>query len=106
MTTLTDLSEFDLVRVLTEPKNALIKQYQALFELDGIELVFTDEAIKIISQKAISLKTGARALRSILEEKLLELMYDTPSLEGIQEVVITGGVIRGESTPQLIRKSA
>jgi len=106
MTTLTDLSEFDLVRMLTEPKNALTKQYQALFELDGIELVFTDEAIKIISQKAISLKTGARALRSILEEKMLELMYDTPSLEGIQEVVITGGVIRGESTPQLIRKTA
>jgi len=106
MTTLSDLSESDLVRVLTEPKNALIKQYQALFELDGINLVFTDEAVNIISQKAASLKTGARALRSILEEKMLDLMYDTPALEGIQEVVITDEVIRGKTAPQLIRKSA
>ena len=106
MTTLSDLSESDLVRVLTEPKNALIKQYQALFELDGINLVFTDEAVNIISQKAACLKTGARALRSILEDKMLDLMYDTPALEGIQEVVITDDVIRGKTTPQLIRKSA
>lgn len=106
MTTLSDLSESDLVRVLTEPKNALIKQYRALFELDGINLVFTDEAINVISQKAASLKTGARALRSILEEKMLDLMYDTPALEGIQEVVITDEVIRGKTAPQLIRKSA
>ena len=75
-------------------------------ELDGINLVFTDEAINVISQKAASLKTGARALRSILEEKMLDLMYDTPALEGIQEVVITDDVICGKNTPQLIRKSA
>ena len=106
MTTLRDLSESDLVRVLTEPKNALAKQYRALFELDGIDLVFTDEAIRTIAHKAATLKTGARALRSILEEKMLDLMYDTPALEGIQEVVITDAVIRGETTPQLIRKSA
>jgi len=106
MTTLSDLSEADLVRVLTEPKNALVKQYRALFELDGIELVFTDGAIQTIAQKAASLKTGARGLRNILEEKMLDLMYDTPALEGIQEVVITEAVIRGETTPQLIRKSA
>ena len=92
--------------MLTEPKNALVKQYRALFELEGVDLVFTDEAIRTIACKAASLKTGARALRSILEEKMLDLMYDTPALEGIQEVVITDAVIRGETAPQLIRKSA
>ncbi len=106
MTTLTDLSESDLVRVLTEPRNALVKQYRALFELDGIDLVFTDEAVKTVAHKAASLKTGARALRTILEEKMLDLMYDTPALEGIQEVVITEEVIQGTKKPQLIRKSA
>lgn len=106
MTTLTDLSESDLVRVLTEPRNALVKQYQALLELDGIDLVFTDGAVKSVAHKAASLKTGARALRTILEEKMLDLMYDTPALEGIQEVVITEDVITGEKKPQLIRKSA
>jgi len=106
MTTLSDLSESDMVRVLTEPRNALVKQYRALFELDGIDLVFTDEAVKTVAHKAASLKTGARALRTILEEKMLELMYDTPALEGIQEVVITEDVIEGNNKPQLIRKSA
>ena len=106
ITALTELHEADLVRIMTEPKNALIKQYQALFGLDDIHLAFTDEAIGLIAHKAFALKTGARALRSILETVMLELMYDTAALEGVKEVLITPEVIRGESQPQLIRKSA
>ncbi len=106
LTTLTDLNEEDLIRVLTEPKNALIKQYRALFDLDHIELTFTDEAIQTVSHRAVSMKTGARALRSILEKVMLELMYDTPALEGVKEVVITKEVIEETAQPQLLRQSA
>ena len=106
ITALTEIHEDDLVRIMTEPKNALIKQYQALFGLDDIHLAFTDEAIRLIAHKAFSLKTGARALRSILETVMLDLMYDTVALEGVNEVLITPEVVRGESQPQLIRKSA
>ena len=75
LTTLSDLSTEDMIRVLTEPKNALIKQYQALLELDDVQLEFTNGAIKSIASRAVSMKTGARALRSILEQVMLDLMY-------------------------------
>ncbi len=106
LTTLNDLSTEDMIRVLTEPKNALIKQYQALFELDDVQLEFTDGAIKSIATRAVSMKTGARALRSILEQVMLDLMYDVPALKNIEKVMITDKVIQGLEQPQLLKHSA
>ena len=103
LTNLSDLNVEDMIRVLTEPKNALIKQYRALFDLDQVELAFTEEAIKSIASRAVSMKTGARALRSILEEAMLELMYDVPALKDVKKVVITGEVIQGIGVPELVR---
>lgn len=104
--TLEDLSVEDMVRVLTEPKNALIKQYQALFELDNVQLEFTEAAIKSIASRAVSMKTGARALRSILEDIMLDLMYDIPALKEVNKVLITEDVINGIGRPQLFKHSA
>ena len=101
-TTLMDLDEGTLVRVLTEPKNALIKQYQALFELEHIELKFTDAAVQAIAARASTMKTGARALRSILEEVMLDLMYEVPALEGVKSVVISDDVIHGVGQPSIL----
>ncbi|GJL49356.1 MAG: ATP-dependent Clp protease ATP-binding subunit ClpX [Nitrospirales bacterium] len=106
LSTLRDLSVEDMVRVMTEPKNALIKQYQALFELEQIHLTFTPEAIRLIAEKAVSMKTGARALRSILEDLMLDLMYDVPALKEVTEVVINHEVVEGKTSPQLLKKSA
>ena len=92
----------DLVRVLQEPKNALLKQYQALFQLDGVDLVFTPQAIHAIATRASSMKTGARGLRATLEEVMLDLMYDVPALKHVKQVVITEQVIEGASLPELI----
>ena len=101
LTTLSDLDEAALVRVLTEPRNALVKQYHALFELEHVQLQFTDSAIKSIAHRAASMKTGARALRTILEDVMLDLMYDVPALEGVKSVVITDDVINGVGPPQM-----
>ncbi len=106
LTTLSDLSTEDMIRVLTEPKNALIKQYQALFELDDVQLEFTDGAVKSIASRAVSMKTGARALRSILEQVMLDLMYDVPALKNVQKVMITEKVIQGLEQPQMLKHSA
>ena len=88
LATLDDLDEAALITILTEPKNALVKQYQRLFEMEDVELTFTDDALKPIARKAIDRKTGARGLRSILEEVLLDTMFELPALEGVEEVVI------------------
>ena len=85
--TLEDLDEKSLIKILEEPKNSLIKQYQELFKLEGAKLIFKDTAIKEIAQKAISKKTGARGLRSILESVLLKTMFDLPSMENVDEVL-------------------
>ena len=106
LATLRDLSSEDMIRVLTEPNNALIKQYKALFELDDVQLEFTEGAVKSIASRAVSMKTGARALRSILEEVMLDLMYDVPALKNIEKVVITEEVIQGVEPPQLLKHSA
>ena len=103
LTTLADLNVEDMIRVLTEPKNALIKQYRALFELDQVELEFTREAVQSIASRAVTMKTGARALRLILEEVMLDLMYDVPALKGVRKVVITSEVIKGIGLPELVR---
>ncbi|KKI54565.1 MAG: ATP-dependent Clp protease ATP-binding subunit ClpX [Staphylococcus equorum] len=93
-----------LKNILTQPKNALVKQYTKMLELDDVELVFTDEALSAISDKAIERKTGARGLRSIIEEALIDIMYDVPSSEGVVKVVITEETINDEKDPELYDK--
>jgi len=100
--TLTDLDESALVRILTEPKNALVKQYKRLFNMEGVELTFTEGALKAITEKAIERKTGARGLRSILEATLLDTMFDLPTVENVEEVVINEEVILNSADPLFI----
>ena len=102
LTTLADLDVPALIRVLTEPRNALVKQYQVLFEIEGIDLQFTDAAVKAVARRAAVMKTGARALRTILEEVMLDLMYDVPALSGVKSVVITEEVIAGIGQPKIL----
>ncbi|MCK4842720.1 MAG: ATP-dependent protease ATP-binding subunit ClpX, partial [Methylococcales bacterium] len=100
--TLEELDEEALVEILTKPKNALIKQYQHLFEMEGAELEFREESLSAIACKAMERKTGARGLRTIVENVLLDTMYEIPSAENISKVVIDEGVILGESEPLLV----
>ena len=100
--TLEDLDEKSLVKILLEPKNSLIKQYQELFKLEGVKLTFKESSIKEIAQKAISKKTGARGLRSILENILLKTMFDLPGQENIEEVIIDVGAAKGQTDPIVI----
>ncbi|EEF78999.1 ATP-dependent Clp protease ATP-binding subunit ClpX [Methylophaga thiooxydans] len=100
--TLDELDEAALVQILTEPKNALTKQYQRLFDMEGADLEFRDDALSAIARKAMERKTGARGLRSIIENVLLDTMFDLPSLDNISKVVIDESVIGGENTPILI----
>lgn len=95
------LDEAALERILTEPKNALVKQYKKLFELDGVELTFTDEAIKAVAKKAVERKTGARGLRAIMENSVMDIMYETPSDESIRECIVNEDVINGLADPEL-----
>lgn len=105
VTSVSPLDRDALVRILQEPKNALIKQYQKLFDLDGVELEFSDDAIEAIADRALERQTGARGLRSILETLLLDVMFEVPSNEDIATVRVTGTAVRGESTPELITRS-
>jgi ATP-dependent Clp protease ATP-binding subunit ClpX len=100
--TLSDLNEPDLVRILTEPRNALFKQYQTMFALEGVELIFTDQAVQAVAKRASRLRTGARALRAIMEEVMLDLMYEVPANTQIRTVTITEGVIQGQSAPEIL----
>ncbi|MGG7567286.1 ATP-dependent Clp protease ATP-binding subunit ClpX [Rhodovulum sp. DZ06] len=100
--TLRDLDEDALVTILTEPKNALVKQYARLFDMEEVKLTFTDEALKAVAQKAIERKTGARGLRSILENVLLDTMFELPGDESIQEVVVKDDAVLGDAKPLLI----
>lgn len=100
--TLDELDEAALVQILTEPKNALTKQYSRLFDMEGAELEFRDDALRAIARKAMERKTGARGLRSIIENVLLDTMFDLPSLENVSKVVIDESVIAGENSPILI----
>ncbi|HET9935641.1 MAG TPA: ATP-dependent Clp protease ATP-binding subunit ClpX [Methyloceanibacter sp.] len=97
--TLDDLDESALMRILTEPKNALVRQYQRLFEMEDVQLSFAEEALRTISKKAIDRKTGARGLRSIMEGILLDTMFELPSLRGVEEVVISSEVVEGKARP-------
>jgi len=102
VTTLTDLDEDALIKILQEPKNALIKQYQTLFNMENVKLILSKDALSVIAKKAIVRKTGARGLRSILENILLDTMFELPSLEGVEEVVINAEVAEGRARPLYI----
>lgn len=102
--TLEELDVTAMVKILKEPKNALTKQYSKLFMMDGVELEFRDDALQTVAQKALERKTGARGLRSILESVLLDLMYELPSLPGVEKVVIDAATISGKSQPLLVYK--
>jgi len=99
---LEDLDEKSLIKILQEPKNSLTKQYQELFKLDGAKLTFKDNALKEIAHKAINKKTGARGLRSILENILLKTMYDLPSQDNIEEVIVDASSAKGQTQPILV----
>src|SRR5437870_2368466 len=101
--TLTELDEKSLIRILTEPKNALLKQYEKLLAFEKVKLKFTESAIVAVASKAFKQKTGARGLRSILEEVMLDVMYEIPSQREIRECVVTEDVIEGRATPLLIK---
>ena len=100
--TLEELDADALIRILTEPKNSLTKQYTKLFEMEDVEVDFREDALRAVADKAMERKTGARGLRSILEAVLLETMYDLPSSESVSKVVIDESVIKGEADPMLI----
>ena len=100
--TLEDLDEAALMEILTKPKNALIKQYGRLFEMEGIKLSFTDDALKSVAARAITRKTGARGLRSIMEQILLNTMFDLPGMDGVEEVVINREVAESRANPLYI----
>ena len=101
--TLENLTEDALVEILTEPKNALARQYRRLFEMDGVDLVITEDALREVARKAIERKTGARGLRAIMEDVMLNIMYDIPSQEGVKTCEITAETIKKLSPPRLIR---
>ncbi len=100
--TLEELDKPSLVKILTEPKNALVKQYKELFAMDDVELEFEKDALDLISQKAIERKTGARGLRSIIEETMLDIMYEIPSRDDIEKCVITKETIMNGGEPTLV----
>jgi ATP-dependent Clp protease ATP-binding subunit ClpX len=104
--TLESLDEDALMTILTQPKNALTKQYNKLFKMEGVELEFRESALRAVAKKALERKTGARGLRSILEQALLNVMYDIPSIKNLSKVVIDEGVIKGESEPIMIYEDA
>ncbi|HEV8646228.1 MAG TPA: ATP-dependent Clp protease ATP-binding subunit ClpX [Burkholderiales bacterium] len=100
--TLDELDQVALIQILTEPKNALLKQYQRMFSMEGVELEVRSEALKAVATKALARRTGARGLRSILEHVLLDIMYDLPSLNNVEKVVVDEGMITGEARPILL----
>ena len=101
-----ELDKSALIRILTEPRNALTKQYQSLFTMEGVDLEFRTDALDAIAEKALLRKTGARGLRSILENVLLDTMYHLPSMQNISKVVIDANVIKGGSEPILIYENS
>jgi ATP-dependent Clp protease ATP-binding subunit ClpX len=104
--TLEELDEAALIEILTKPKNAIIKQFHRLFDMEGVDIEFRKEALSAIAQKAMERKTGARGLRTILENVLLDAMYEVPSMDELCKVVIDDAVIRGDSEPYMIYENA
>jgi ATP-dependent Clp protease ATP-binding subunit ClpX len=106
ITSVANLDHAALIQILTGPRNALVRQYQRLFELDGVELEFSDEALTAIADQALLRGTGARGLRAIMEEVLLSVMYDVPSRDDLERVVITDEVVRQGVNPTLVPRGA
>ena len=106
LTTLDLLDEKALINIIKEPKNALLKQYTKLFELDGVKLEVTDEAVSAIAKKALERKTGARGLRSIMEEAFLDTMYALPSEKNVVKCIVTADCINNASKPELVYREA
>jgi ATP-dependent Clp protease ATP-binding subunit ClpX len=104
ITTVSPLDREALVRILTEPRNALIKQYMRMFDIDGVELEFTPEAVEAVAEQALLRGTGARGLRAIMEEVLLPVMFDVPSEEDIARVVVTREVVLDNVNPTIVRR--
>jgi ATP-dependent Clp protease ATP-binding subunit ClpX len=104
--TLESLDEPALMQIMVEPKNALTRQFQKLFAMEGVELEFRDAALHLISKKALDRKTGARGLRSIMEHSLLDVMFELPTMSNVSKVVVDEGVIKGENPPILIYSDA
>jgi ATP-dependent Clp protease ATP-binding subunit ClpX len=102
MASVDSLDENMLVRILTEPKNALTKQYQKLFDMEGVQLEFREDALRAVARKAMQRKTGARGLRTILENVLLDTMYELPSMTNATKVVVDDAVVTGETKPYVI----
>src|SRR5690606_15877656 len=100
--TLGDLDEQALITILTQPKNALVKQYQRLFELEGVKLTFTEDALVAIARRAIKRKTGARGLRSIMEDILLDTMFDLPGMDSVEEVVVNEEAVENSAAKPLL----
>ncbi len=105
ISSLNSLSEEDLVRILKEPKNAIIRQYKSLMEIDGVQVMFNEDAIRAIAQKAIKRKTGARGLRAIMEDSMLNIMYEIPSSDDIEEIIVNREVIESNIDPLLVYKN-
>ena len=103
---LNELTRDDLKRILTEPKNAIIKQFEASFSIDDVKLEFTEDAITAIADMAITQKTGARGLRSIVEKLLLDSMFDAPSIKGSKEIIITDDIVNQKAKPEIIRTAS
>ena len=101
---LSELSEEALVRIIREPKNSLIRQYQTLFAMDNVELEVDDDAVRAIAEKALALNTGARGLRGIFEGLMTDLMYEIPSQEDVTKVIITKDAVEGTADPVIIRR--
>ncbi len=103
--TLEELDEDALITILTEPKNALTKQYRRLFDMEGVELEFREDGLRAVARRAMERKTGARGLRTILENVLLDIMYDLPSMKNVGKVVVDETVIAGDSKPYIVYKN-
>ena len=106
LATLTELDESALIQILTSPKNALTKQFQALFKLEGVELEFREEALRAIAAKAMERKTGARGLRSIVEQSLISTMFELPTAENVEKVVVEEATIEDGKEPLLVYREA
>ena len=104
--TLEELTEEDFVRILTTPKNALVRQYQKYFDFEKVKLKFTDDALRAIAQEALRRQTGARGLRSIMEEIMLDTMYELPSRNDVQECMVTEEAVARRQQPDLLYKQA
>jgi ATP-dependent Clp protease ATP-binding subunit ClpX len=105
LATLDDLDEAALISILTEPKNALVKQYQRLFEMENTKLTFTPEALTEIAKRAIERKTGARGLRSIMEKMLMDTMYEIPDMDDVEEVILSGETVKDGAKPLYVRSA-